>query len=224
MKSIPLFLFFLAVAGELIAQITGTGWLHLVSKPLIMVFLGLHYILGVSRDDRSWLVILGVVFSFLGDTFLMYDNVHEMYFMLGLGAFLCAHLFYLFAYREHSDRISKSGSQVSRVRLAFPVVLAGTGLIAILFPVLGDLQIPVIVYALVLMAMVVSAIYRLGRTSFTSFCLVLFGAFLFMVSDSILAINKFLDTVALGGFWIMLTYISAQFLIISGLMKHHKSA
>ncbi len=94
----------------------------------------------------------------------------------------------------------------------------------ILFPVLGDLQIPVIVYALVLMAMVVSAIYRLGRTSFASFSLVLFGAFLFMVSDSLLAINKFLDKVPLGGFWIMLTYIGAQFLIVSGLMKHSRSA
>ncbi len=87
MKSIPLFLFFLVVAGELLAQITGIGWLHHLCKPLIMVLLGLHYIFGATRADRSWLVLLGILFSFLGDTFLLYDQVDEMYFILGLADF-----------------------------------------------------------------------------------------------------------------------------------------
>ena len=224
MKRASLLLFFLVVAGELMSQLTGTDWLHQLCKPLIMIFLGLYYYFGVRHEARSWLVILAVLFSFLGDCFLMYEEVNEMYFMLGLGGFLAAHLFYLFAYREHSDRSDKGGSQVNRVRLAFPVILAGTGLIAILYPVLGDLQLPVVVYALVLMAMVITAIYRLGRTSFASFVPVLFGAFLFMISDSLLAINKFLDEIPLAGFWIMVTYIGAQFMIITGLMKHSRPA
>jgi uncharacterized membrane protein YhhN len=224
MKRVSLLLFFLVVAGELISQVTGTDWLHQLCKPLIMIFLGLYYYLGVTRENRSWLVMLAILFSFLGDTFLMYEEVNEMYFMLGLGGFLAAHVFYLFTYHEHSDRTDNGGSQVNRVRLAFPVILAGTGLIAILYPVLGDLQLPVIVYALVLMAMVITAIYRLGRTSFESFILVLFGAFLFMISDSLLAINKFLDEIPFAGLWIMLTYIGAQFMIIAGLMKHSRRA
>lgn len=222
-KKVFLFLFFVVSAGEITAQIADIEWLHHLCKPLIMVSLGAYYFTAVSPADRSWLVMLAIVFSFLGDSFLMYEEVHEMYFMLGLGSFLAAHLFYLFAYREHSDRVEKAGNQVGRLRLAFPVILAGTGLIVILFPALGELQIPVIVYAVVLMAMVITAIYRLGRTSFLSFSLVLFGAFLFMVSDSLLAVNKFLNEVAHAGFLIMITYISAQYLILSGLLKHSRS-
>ncbi len=220
MKNAALLLFALLVAGELVAQLTELEWLHHLCKPLIMVFLGLYYALSTSRQQRSWLVLLAVLFSFLGDSLLMYESRNEMYFLLGLGAFLAAQLFYLFTYREHSDYRESNASQISRLRLAFPVVLAGTGLFVILYPTLRELQIPVFLYAMVITAMVITAIYRLGRTSFNSFVLVLFGALLFMLSDSLLAINKFLEPIPSAGFWIMLTYISAQFLIITGLLRH----
>ena len=76
------------------------------------------------------------------------------------------------------------------------------------------------VYALVLIVMVLNSVFRYGRTSNVSFSLVFLGSILFMFSDSVLAINKFLKPVPAAGFWIMSTYILAQFLIIHGLVRH----
>jgi uncharacterized membrane protein YhhN len=68
--------------------------------------------------------------------------------------------------------------------------------------------------------MVLNALFRFGRTNAESFWLVFSGAVLFMASDSILAIDKFLKPVTYGGFLIMLTYIAGQYLIVTGLIRH----
>ncbi|NJM25768.1 MAG: lysoplasmalogenase [Bacteroidia bacterium] len=103
-----------------------------------------------------------------------------------------------------------------------PVVLAGAGLVIILLPHLGALKIPVVIYALVLVTMVLSALYRFGKTTTLSFWLVLGGALLFMTSDSLLAINKFIAPLPMAGFWIMLTYGAAQWCIVVGLLQHRR--
>jgi uncharacterized membrane protein YhhN len=90
----------------------------------------------------------------------------------------------------------------------------------VLYPVLGDMRIPVVVYAVTITSMVLNALFRYGRTTATSFGLVMAGAILFMISDSILAINRFLDPVSHASGWVMLTYILAQYLIIRGLLSH----
>lgn len=126
-----------------------------------------------------------------------------------------------FAYRQHRWDDSEVTLQgLHRIRLAFPVVLGGTGLIVVLYPVLTDMRIPVIVYAIVLMLMVIQSIFRMGRTSPESFWMVFGGAVLFMISDSLIAMNKFLDPFPLAEFWIMLTYSVAQFFIVRGLLLH----
>jgi len=190
-----------------------------------MVSLGMLYFFSVPGERRSWIVIGAIFFSFIGDSLLMYDHVSEMYFMVGLGAFLVAQLCYIISYRQHrGDTTGSAVMNVQRVRLAFPIVLAGTGLVFVLYPKLEELLIPVMVYALVLVLMVLSALGRMGRTINASFWMVFAGAVSFMVSDSLLAINKFLQPVAGAGFWIMLTYIGAQLLITKGLIKHANDA
>jgi uncharacterized membrane protein YhhN len=224
MKKIFLYIFFIVSAAELVSQLADISWLHHLSKPLIMVALGSYYSLSAGKESRSGMVLTAVVFSFLGDAFLMYETINELYFMIGLASFLLAHLFYTFAYRKHTvhdpqDKLDR----VRLIRMGFPVVLAGTGLVVVLYPSLGDLRGPVMVYALVLMVMVLTALSRLGKTNSQSFWKVFAGALLFLVSDSLLAINKFLDPVPAAGVMIMFTYIAAQFLIIEGLLDHARA-
>jgi uncharacterized membrane protein YhhN len=220
MKNSFLILFVLASSSTIISQALGLENLHHWSKPIIMLALGGYYITATSRG-RSWAVLLAIVFSFFGDSFLLYEKKAPIYFMLGLGSFLLAHLIYIIAYKHHVDE--NNGDElmgVHRVRLAFPIVLAGSGLVIVLFPHLGDLKFPVTVYAVILVLMVLNALFRYNRTNMQSFWLVFAGAVLFMVSDSILALNKFLMTFPNAGIWIMLTYVSAQFLIVEGLIRH----
>jgi uncharacterized membrane protein YhhN len=217
MKKIGLLIFLLSTLCVLISDSISVSWLYLISKPLIVPSLLLYYFMNVQAEDRSRSAILALVFSFVGDTLLMNPD----YFIGGLIAFLIAHILFVFTYRQHQfEETENALAGLQRIRLAFPIILAATGLIIILFPALNDLKIPVIVYAVVLAIMVLSALFRFGRTSSQSSWLVFTGAALFMISDSILAINKFLEPLPNAGLYIMLTYCAAQFLIAHGLIKH----
>ncbi len=221
MKKYVLWLFLLTSVVELASRIYALTALHLVSKPLLLIWLMVYYVYSVKREEFSKVISLALIFSWLGDVLLMFQDEGELYFIFGLLAFLLAHLFYLFAYRQHRyEDETKALIGVQRFRFSFPIILAGTGLIAVLYNHLGNLQIPVLVYAVVLVAMVLNALFRFGRTSTSSFAMVFSGAILFMVSDSLIAITKFLEPIAYSGFWIMLTYTTAQFLIVQGIVKH----
>jgi uncharacterized membrane protein YhhN len=219
MKRVFFILFIAASLGELCSHVFQLHFIHHLCKPLIMVFLGAYYV--TANEQRSRWVIAAIFFSFLGDALLMYESLHELYFMAGLGAFLVSHFFYILSYNqhnEHSDDDKQHNIQIAR--MTFPVLLAGTGLVVVLYSRLGALKIPVIVYAVVLMVMVAAAIRRFHNTSNQSFVMVVVGAILFMVSDSLLAINKFLEPVSNASILIMLTYITAQLLIVEGLIRH----
>jgi uncharacterized membrane protein YhhN len=217
MRKIILVVFILAAAAALGSAVSAIYWLHSISKPMIMASLMVYYLTSSESINRSAIVILGMIFSLAGDILLLNAD----YFIAGLIAFLVAHVLYIFSYRQHRHEDAENALHgLHRARLAFPIILAGTGLIVVLYPVLGDLRVPVIFYAAVLVMMVINALFRYGRTSSKSFWMVFAGAVLFMVSDSTLAIDKFLLPISYAPFWIMLTYIGAQFLIIEGLTTH----
>jgi uncharacterized membrane protein YhhN len=164
---------------------------------------------------------LAIVFSLLGDVALMLQLYNELYFIIGLGSFLVAHLYYLNAYHQHRNEADSNALLgVQKFRFSLPIVLFGTGLITVLYSHLGDFKIPVILYAFVLILMVLQALFRFGHTTRKSFTLVFIGALLFMISDSFIAINKFLNSFESAQLVIMSTYLIAQFFIIKGLIAH----
>ncbi|QLH32521.1 MAG: lysoplasmalogenase [Cyclobacteriaceae bacterium] len=129
---------------------------------------------------------------------------------------------YIICYRNfRSAGTGLTGPQ--QIRFSLPIILAGTGLVTILFPHLGGLQIPVLVYALVITVMAMQALFRYGYTNSKSFVLVFVGAISFMISDSLLAINKFMQPLPLAGLAVMLTYLLAQYLIVEGVVRHDKN-
>jgi uncharacterized membrane protein YhhN len=221
MKNLFLILFIGVGVGELVSILFNVEVIHFISKPLIMLTLGFFYTQSVGREKRSVALLLAIIFSWLGDVLLMFAGKNDHYFMMGLAAFLVAHIFYILAYRVHRADTPENGLQgVQRIRFAFPIILAGTGLMVVLFPVLGDLKFPVGIYALVMMIMVLNALFRYGYTNGKSFWMVFLGATLFMISDSTLAINKFLHPVQYGIFLTMSSYILAQYCIVKGLIIH----
>lgn len=185
-------------------------------KPIILPALLGYYVTKATTRSNTFLVAL--FFCWAGDVLLMFDG--EMFFMLGLVAFLTGHVFYIFSFRQFAWPNSTTLLPTQKVRYAFPILLAATGLVVVLYPKLGAFKIPVIVYAVVIMLMAINALFRIGFTNRASFIWVFVGAILFMVSDSALAINKFHTSFAGASIIIMLTYISAQFLIVEGVLKH----
>lgn len=221
MKSKILILFFIAALGELVAVAMGIEQLQWIFKPLIMLMLGAYYYTHAPTIAKS--VVVAIFFSWIGDVSLMFQGRNELYFMAGLGAFLVAHICYVMAYHQHIERKEEAGfNGIQKFRFSLPIVLAGTGLITILYAHLGALKMPVTIYAIVLMVMTLQALFRYGYTNSVSFWFVFVGAILFMISDSMIAVNKFLSSFELAGLLIMATYILAQFLIIKGLMFHYE--
>lgn len=221
MKRIILFLFILAAALNVLSQVMIIPTLEIVTKPLLVLLVTGYYWQAVMPARPVALVLLALLFSWGGDVLLMFQARNELFFVFGLASFLIAHLFYIAAYqRLQTEDATGALTGVQRFRFSLPIILAGTGLITVLYNHLGDLKVPVIVYAVVLMLMVINALFRFGRTTSGSFLLVFFGAILFMISDALIAINKFLVHVSQSGFWIMTTYISAQFLIVVGIVRH----
>jgi uncharacterized membrane protein YhhN len=217
MKKSPVFLIlFLAVSVGDILSILAQFNTHYVFKPVILIALIGHYLVHAQERNNTFLAAL--FFCWVGDVMLMFSG--ELYFMLGLVAFLTGHVFYIFSFRQFSWSTGVSLLPTQKVRYSLPIILAGTGLLVVLFPKLGALQIPVTVYAIVLMLMAMNALFRLGHTTPSSFAWAFIGALFFMVSDSVLAFNKFHTPFAGASVIIMLTYISAQFMIVQGILKH----
>ena len=183
----------------------GAPWLRYTLKPLTtLLILGLaaSFANPVSPLYRT-LIIAGIAFSLAGDVFLM---LPQNTFVFGLVSFLIAHIFYIFAYR------SVSGFHMTWW-LALPYIVYGFFMLYLLWPHVGDLRIPVIIYAAVLMIMGWQAAEQWWHVRDMSMLLAMIGAMLFILSDTTLALNKFRAPVPQRDLIIMSTYYGAQFLI-----------
>jgi len=142
------------------------------------------------------------VFSLLGDVLL------PERFIPGLVSFLVAHLFYIALFRQDAPWLANRKALVATVS-------AAAVMYAVLFPNLApELKLAVAAYALVIAVMAAQAIVRASVLKDKRSVGVAAGAVLFMLSDTILAINKFAMPVPLSQFWILATYYMAQVLIV----------
>ena len=197
--------------------------LILITKPLIMPILaGMFFFktIDVERQVPVSYVYLAMLFSFFGDVLLMFMDQGEIYFITGLTAFLFAQVLYTITYRHYRYKGSNVSGWGIRMIYSF-IVIAYTIILCIsLFPHLGEMLLPVTLYTLTIFGMVIMAIFRQNRTSTLSFYLVFSGAVIFLLSDSIIAINKFMVSVYYERILVIITYMIAQFLITTGLAEH----
>jgi len=167
------------------------------TKPLLIPILISYYIW--SANKKNWLFIAGLVVSFFGDLFLMFS----WGFIAGLTSFLIAHMLYILTFKELF---------LNKNLLAIPLILIFIiGLCAFIYPHLGTLKIPVILYAITIGTMLYVA---LG----TNIKWLIIGAGLFVLSDSILAINIFFQKSLLGSLAVMITYVIAQYFLVKGMI------
>ncbi len=218
MKKMWLGFFIILSVTELVSVSFDFQLLHTLSKPLLLPALIAYFLSSVKT--RNYYFLSALIFCWAGDVLLMFQG--KMFFIGGLGAFLTGHVLYIFCYRQLRYANSNEGLlSTQKMRFSLPIILAGTGLVTILFPYLGEMKIPVMIYALVITVMAMQALFRYGFTTSKSFTLIFTGALCFMLSDSLLAINKFMKPLPLASLAIMTTYILAQYLIVEGFIAHH---
>ncbi len=190
--------------------------LHYAIKPLLipcLIYLFINETLH-TKANSSRLLITGLLFCWLGDVLLMFENSYPVFFILGLASFLCGHLFYIFYFSRLSAQPKKIRQQ--NLLILLPVVAYVFILLYKLYPSLGDLKIPVTVYAIVLAAMMNMALWQSKKIDFKTGLLFIAGATSFVLSDTLLAINKFYHSFSQSVFFIMFTYCVAQYLIVMG--------
>jgi alkenylglycerophosphocholine hydrolase len=163
---------------------------------MILVFLNIP-------DSRGKRIGLGLLFSAIGDILLALHSKNS--FVFGVIAFTIAHFFYISVFLKEV-RLKKS---------RIPVILAMSGysiaMGIIMFPKLGAMFIPLMGYLTIILIMGLSA--ALGEKNHP---LIVTGACLFIISDSLIAINGFINPIPFSSLWVMITYYAAQALIAKG--------
>lgn len=220
-KNYPQFSFGFAIIAfaELFAIVNGFNELRYFTKSAICISLIIFIIFSVKHKGRfTKRVIGGLFFSLLGDVFLMLPTHVDTFFIFGMVAFLIAHLFYILAfYVDASNEVKVEHRNVLAVFLVYMAFCISVFLY--LRPYLGALKIPIMVYCFVITMMGIMAALRYGKTNFKSFKWICWGSVLFIISDTVLAYNKFVAQVDYAPLVIMVTYMGAQFLITTGTVE-----
>jgi uncharacterized membrane protein YhhN len=193
-----------------------------ILKALIIPVLIVLFLVNIRPSENSlhYLLLAALIFSWAGDILLDIPKKFGDYFIPGLISFLLSHIMYLtLFFRTPGKNVIFS----KRSYLLIPVVIYGLGLIEYLYPGLGPMAIPVIVYALAILIMISAAINRLEKVNKTSYYLVLAGAILFLISDTAIAVSRFHHHFHGSSLFIMTTYMAAQLLIVSGYIAGTKA-
>ena len=166
---------------------------------------------GTSGSKMSWVLLMAALGgSLAGDVFLMFPG----FFIPGLVSFLVAHLFYV--------ALFKSGQAWFPHRGALAATL-GIGVAMYAFLWAGGLppalRAPVAAYVLVIALMAAQAIGRATVLRDAPSLWVAIGAGFFMLSDSLLATNRFVTLLPMAQIWVLATYYAAQALIVAGMLR-----
>lgn len=158
----------------------------------------------------GWAILTGLLFSLAGDVFLM---LPEDRFREGLAAFLLAHLCYLIAFT--------AGTPFLAAGLPFLCWLVlGAVLLRFLWPgIPPGLRLPVVVYVLTLLCMAAQANTRVIRMPSASSVLASAGAALFVLSDGLLALDRFRRRFRSARALVQITYFVAQWLIAASTLR-----
>lgn len=186
-------------------------------KPFLLPSL----ILAVYQSDdfptKKWL-LYALIFSWNGDIILLFADKGEIYFILGLVSFLIAHILFIVLFIKQKSEVNKTNKLFFGLGIIF-VLLYLVSMLNLLFPTLGDLKIPVTIYAITISTMLIMAIKGSFSWKIPMNMIILNGACAFVTSDSLLAINKFYVPLPSATFLIMITYLVAQYLMTSGILK-----
>jgi uncharacterized membrane protein YhhN len=198
-------------------------WLVAVTKAMLMpTLMVLCYVFYKESQNKTLKIIFGaLVFSYLGDLFLLENFRFENSFLLGLSAFLITHILYLRAFLTFKVSWEKIAIKFS-LFLGLILVLWAISIYWLLYPHLNVLKIPVAIYIVAIFCMASAALTRKTVVNNTSFWQVFSGAVLFMISDMILALDKFYTALFQASLFIMMSYFVAQYLIVVGIFNEKR--
>ncbi|MGL5085465.1 MAG: lysoplasmalogenase [Clostridium sp.] len=182
------------------------------TKPFLMPLLAMYYV--VSANEVNKLIVIALLFGFIGDVFLMWDN-RENNFLFGLGAFFLGHLCYVILFIK--DVSFSKDVPIWFYIIILIYVLGAIVIMGKLNNYLGAMKIPAYLYAIVILLMSFTSLTRVWVIGMNiEFILSFIGTILFLCSDTILGFATFKGKFKYASVYIMITYVLAQALIVFG--------
>jgi alkylglycerol monooxygenase len=184
--------------------------IHAAFKPLALLlaisFIASRTLKTRIRGQFDTILVWALVASLVGDVLLM---LGDAYFIPGLMAFLVAHGFYIALFWQGSPRFPSWRALAATLSL-------GAAVLAWLWAGLTDpgLKVAVPVYVGVIALMAAQAIGRATVLRDRHAWAVAVGAMVFMLSDALIAVNRFVQPLPLAPLWVLSSYYLAQFLIV----------
>lgn len=151
------------------------------------------------RVYQIW-ILGGLGCSVVGDVFLM---LRRKRFLEGLASFLAAHVCYIVAFLSTMTFHLSLGTLL-------PFLVYALFIMRVLFPYAGSEKAPLAVYIAVIMVMAALAAERFIGAGGTKALFAFIGAMLFVVSDSVLAANRFVRKFSAAQAVILSAYFAAQ--------------
>lgn len=190
-------------------NLTNLRWF---TKPLLMPLL-LFAVFTKRKEIKLYkLILIALFLSWMGDVLLQMKGM----FIPGLISFLLAHIFYIFYFIKIEPNIK--GLLQLQPLFGMPVLVYVVIFLFLLYPFLDALKIPVTVYGITIGTMLLMAINTKRKLNENASALFFNGALQFAISDSLLAVNLFAYNSVVLSLCVMLTYSSAQWLIVKGSM------
>lgn len=170
---------------------------------VLIILLGAFLFFQTNISIYSFWILLGLLFSLLGDIFLMLPKDR---FLHGLGAFLIAHICYISAFTNGWSEFITNPLVIGTYYLfAFVIYFQ-------LHPALFKQKNPGLVFSVIFYIIIIT---WMGIQSFsTESYFAIIGSILFIISDGTLAIGKFKGKIPFGDEIVMVTYYTAQTFIV----------
>lgn len=209
-------LYWLVVAAELLLIYLQLGEWRWFTKPLLMPLLLAAVFFHKESTDRffRWIIAAALLFSWMGDVLLQAKNL----FIPGLISFLTAHIFYIVYFLKAGK--GEKGLLQFQPLIGIPVVLYLSIFLMLLYPFLDSMKIPVTVYGITICSMLLCSINLRRKMSDNAAILFFHGALQFVISDSLLAVNLFAFPHWVLSLCVMLSYCSAQYLLVRAHMLY----
>ncbi len=215
-----LILYIVFCVTNILAEFIDNHYLVFATKPLLLVFLSFYFYTSTLNTPSRFrrYILLGLILSIVGDTTLMFvENppYWKNFFLLGLGSFLLTHIFYLLAFLNYPS--NQKGLVQKKTFLIIPFIIF---LIANNF-ILWDgieaaMKIPVLVYSTTIVLMALSCLNLNQKITLHAWQQLFLGVMLFVVSDTIIGLNKFNAPIPYARLLIMLFYLVGQYFIVTG--------
>ena len=218
-------LFLIIFVGDLVGEFYQIKWIDYSFKPFIMIYIAGYFLANSKNIDKKVVqfALFAFLFSWMGDMLLMFVEKGKMFFILGLASFLVAQIGYVFLFLRTINLSGKKPFLKKKPYFLIAYIAFGLIVYIALYEQLDPvLKVAVFVYMTALLSMSAMALNRFGNGHPISFSLVFIGSLLFVFSDTMIAINRFLTPIPYEGILIMTTYISAQYLIMRGLLKQYE--